>query len=112
MSAHEAALREALEQALATLTDERLSQWRYLEGDEMHVDFQVTADKLHRALASTATAAPETQTARNAARYEWLREQIKDKGAMVRAQALFWTHSSRRELDAAIDEAIAEKEQP
>ena len=45
---------------------------------------------------------------RDAHRYRWLREQIKNHEAMVRAQGLFWTYRSRREFDRAVDKAMGE----
>lgn len=42
----------------------------------------------------------------DALRYQWLREQIKNKETMARAQALFWHYSSRREFDRAVDRAM------
>lgn len=43
----------------------------------------------------------------DAARYRWLREQIKSGSeARVAAQAMLWNHNSRTELDAAIDAAM------
>lgn len=46
------------------------------------------------------------RTITDADRWNWLREQIKAKDTMVNAQALLWNHSSRKELDRAIDEQI------
>jgi hypothetical protein len=43
---------------------------------------------------------------RDATRYRWLREQLRDKRLMVRAQALFWIYTSRRDFDKAIDRAM------
>ena len=43
---------------------------------------------------------------RDAERYRWLRQQVKDKEAMVRAQALFWMYESRTQFDEAVDEAM------
>lgn len=44
----------------------------------------------------------------NAQRYLWLREQVINKSATVRAQALFWMYGSRGEFDAAVDNAMRE----
>jgi hypothetical protein len=49
-----------------------------------------------------------SNSAIDAARYRWLRQQVKNKDAMVRAQALFWLYSSRDEFDRGVDGAMAE----
>jgi len=48
----------------------------------------------------------EQRLTRNAARYEWLREQVKNKDARVLAQALFWNNESRTEFDRAVDRGM------
>lgn len=44
-------------------------------------------------------------TEKDAARYQWLRSQLRSKDAMVKAQALFWHYRSRKEFDRAVDNA-------
>lgn len=46
-----AVLLAACHKALNTLTDERLGQWRYVEGSQMHQDFADAAETLRFAIA-------------------------------------------------------------
>lgn len=46
---------------------------------------------------------------RDAARYRFLRESVKAKAKMLRAQGLFWMYSSRGEFDKALDAWMAEE---
>lgn len=59
------------------------------------------------AIAHRAAAALE-EVERDAQRYRWLREQLKSRTTLVRAQAMYWeSEPSRRKLDKAIDAAIS-----
>lgn len=42
----------------------------------------------------------------DADRWRWMREQLTSKDTMVKAQAMLWNHSSRKDLDKAIDSEI------
>lgn len=42
--------REAMELALATLTDERIGTWMYMEGSAIYKDFGIAAEALRSAL--------------------------------------------------------------